>query len=149
MSDQEISTEDIPIYEANSLLEKETHSQKKSGLENFHIPEKQIHIFAENSLLEKTAIPRASLKTDGPLLGPIQKEGKKPKLEGGLLGQMDLREKEYENFRKSGGYRATMLPQSVDAPQVVHPTERMNDSARKRESLGMPFQNNPVLPDGG
>lgn len=149
MSDHENSTEDIPIYEANSLLEKEAHSQKKSGLENFYIPEKQIHIFAENSLLEKTAVPRASQsKTDGPLLGPIQKDANKPKLEGGLLGQLDLREKEYENFRKAGGYRATMLPQPADTSQIPHPKNKMPEYVDNRDS-SISLQSKPTVPEIG
>lgn len=151
MPDEDNSVEDIQIYEANSLLEKESHAVKKSGLENFHIPEKPVHIFAENSLLDKTTNSRASLpsKSDGPLLGQVQKDRNKPKLEYGLLGQMDLREKELDNFRKSGGYRATMLPNSVDASQMFQPQVNPPDMADRRESSRASVQPNQIMPDIG
>jgi hypothetical protein len=108
---------------------------KKTGLESFRITEKQEPIFAENSLLEKTFRESSQLKADGPLVGQIQKGGNKPKLEGGLLGQMDLREKEFENFRKAGGYRATMLP----------PSDSVDDSLPQRKSSIGAMQPNLIM----
>ena len=73
------------------------------------------------------------IKSAGPLLGEVQKEGNKPKLEGGLLGQMDLKEKEYAHFRKSGGYRATMIPQPTNPLHMVQGYE-ITEALNKRNS---------------
>jgi hypothetical protein len=130
-------------------LEKDAQAVKKSGLENFHIPEKEVLIFAENSLLDKTSRESIQFKADGPLLGQIQKDGNKPKLEGGLLGQMDLREKEFENFRKSGGYRATMLPNSLDLSQTTQFLGLPTESAHKRQNSRDSIQPNQIMPEVG
>ena len=120
---------------------------KKTGLESFRITEKQGPIFAENSLLEKTFRESSQLKADGPLVGQIQKGGNKPKLEGGLLGQMDLREKEFENFRKAGGYRATMLPpsDSVNLSQSFQTQGLPPDSVTQRHSSIGTMQPNLIM----
>ena len=77
-------------------------------------PKGGFQLFASNSLLDKVSAPVLVKDTDGPLLGAVQKEGHKPRLEAGLLGQMDRREKEWENIKKRGGYRATMMPGMTD-----------------------------------
>jgi hypothetical protein len=148
MEDQDSSAENIQVFESNSLLEKDSKAVKKSGLENFHIPEKQVLVFAENSLLDKTSRESSQFKADGPLLGQIQKDGNKPKLEGGLLGQLDLREKEFENFRKSGGYRATMLPNSVDLSQATQFLGLPPESVKRQTSRDS-IQPNQIMPDVG
>jgi abortive infection bacteriophage resistance protein len=44
----------------------------------------------------------------GPLLGSLTElDKKKPKLEGGLLGEMDKRAKEVEYLKKMGYYKAS------------------------------------------
>ncbi|KAH6583495.1 hypothetical protein BASA61_007963 [Batrachochytrium salamandrivorans] len=81
------------------------------------------HIFQSNSLLSRPdatmAMPgdgnaglggvNRSTAADGPLLGNVQGEANlmKPKLEGGLLGEMNRREKEREYLKRLGYYKAT------------------------------------------
>ncbi|EGF78427.1 hypothetical protein BATDEDRAFT_26445 [Batrachochytrium dendrobatidis JAM81] len=84
----------------------------------------QAHVFQSNSLLSRTDMPHTgglnsdgtpqqgyvrSTGIDGPLLGNVQGEANqhKPKLEGGLLGEMNRREKEREYLKRLGYYKAT------------------------------------------
>ncbi|KAI8924176.1 hypothetical protein BC831DRAFT_551585 [Entophlyctis helioformis] len=85
----------------------------------------QVPMFQSNSLLERVGAsgPRP-LAQDGPLLSNIKTEERvKPRLEGGLLGEMNRREKEREYFKKLG-YKATgpsggVLPASFYPPMMM------------------------------
>jgi hypothetical protein len=63
--------------------------------------------FNDQGLVQK--IGQSTVKknpTSGPLLGSLDElEKKKPKLEGGLLGEMDRRAKEVQYLKKMGLYK--------------------------------------------
>ena len=102
----------------NNLIESSSEEDEIDVLDK-----KEFKLFSENSLLDKKASqpPPQPKDTDGPLLGNVQKETNKPKLESGLLGQMDRMEKEWENIKKRGGYRATMMPQEMMGYPMPYP----------------------------
>lgn len=86
----------------------------------------QPEFFGANSLLahvkaskEQQQHQKAVYYQDGPLLGKVDKEEKKVKLEGGLLGEMNRREKEREYLKKMGMYQS-LQPTALTAQIPPH-----------------------------
>jgi len=108
-----------PAELANLQLQIQQH--KDDNEINAPMPPQQFQLFAPNSLMaqrEKVNAQKKILEEQqqkireeygnvraGPLLGTVNKDSKKPKLDGGLVGELDRRAREKELLKKMGLYK--------------------------------------------
>ena len=108
-----------PAELANLQLQLQQHKEDENPSQVQ--PPQQFQLFAPNSLMaqrEKVNAQRKILEEQqqkireefgnvhtGPLLGTVNKDSKKPKLDGGLVGELDRRAREKEILKKMGLYK--------------------------------------------
>ncbi|KAL6624274.1 hypothetical protein U3516DRAFT_743547 [Neocallimastix sp. 'constans'] len=155
-----------PAELANLQLQLQQH--KEDGEQNQ--PPTSFQLFAPNSLMaqrEKVNAQRKILEEQqqkireeygtvhtGPLLGTVNKDSKKPKLEGGLVGELDRRAREKEILKKMGLYKPpppqehipSYLQKSGGVQSNPH-LSMQNQALLNRQSIFPPPQviNNPLI----
>jgi len=110
-----------PAELANLQLQLQQHSKDDNVNQQQTPPSSSFQLFAPNSLMaqkEKVNAQKKILEEQqqkireeygnvhtGPLLGTVNKDSKKPKLDGGLVGELDRRAREKEILKKMGLYK--------------------------------------------